>query len=223
MSHLLAVMRLRTKAMQQKGNVPLMVEFTVSEETAPYLVSSSSSVMWINAAHPGPVVKAAVRQVTISDFYAEVVDEVASMGRLQQWGNVQPLTHEGMQAAIDHINFYELGSLELLIPRSHPAGGPIAEKEGVEGDEKAKLPELMPPELRPFIEETGLPFRSCSWLPDSTIVVVPRDRTFVGIVSRVTPKRMAAVVHNSARGIAVVQGIALDELAGKSPASAPAD
>ena len=37
MSHLMVVTRLKSKAMQRKGNVPLILEYHVSEETAPYL------------------------------------------------------------------------------------------------------------------------------------------------------------------------------------------
>jgi len=223
MSHLLAVLRLQSKAMQKKGNVPLMVWFTVSPETAPYLVSSSSSVMWINEAHPGPKVKAAVRQMTLNDLYAEVIEAVVSMGRQQQWGNIQPLSFEGLAAAIDHVNFYELGPLELLIPRAHPVSEPEDQGEASEGEKRVDAVDLMPSELRPLIEESGLPFRPSSWVPEGTIVVVPRDRTFVGLVSRVTPKKLAAVIHNAARGIAVVQGPALDELASNPPIEPLAD
>ena len=228
MSHLLGVMRLRTKAMQTKGNVPLIVEFSVADETAPYLVSSSSSVMWINQAHPGPSVKSAVRAVSVNDLYLEVIEAVSAMGRQQQWGNVQPLTHEGLAEAIAHINFYELGPLELLTPRAHPTTEPEPEdllEEGgfEEGKKRVEPVDLMPPELRSLIEQTGLPFRPSSWVPAGTIVVVPRDRTFVGLVARVTPKTLAAVVHNAARGIAVVQGPAPNELAGSPPSEPLAD
>ena len=120
MANLLAVHRLRTKAMQRKSNVPLILEFHVNDATAPYLVSSSSSVMWINEAHPNGVVKAAVRQVGHGNLFAEMVETVATMGRNMNWGNVQPLTTEGLREAVNHIEFYGLGPVELLTPRAHP-------------------------------------------------------------------------------------------------------
>jgi len=228
MSHLLLFQRLASQAMKRRGTVPLMLEFTVAEETAPYLVSSSSSVMWINEAHPGPVVKAAVRNMTVGAFFAEIVEAVEAMGRQQQWGNSHPLTIEGLREAIAHVEFYELGPLELLTPRAHQATevallDPTDEGEGVEEDGQRVEPvDLMPPELRPLIESTGLPFRPSSWVPDDTIIVVPKDRSFVGLVVQVTTKQYAGVVHNAARGIAIARGPAPDDLADEPPAEPPA-
>jgi len=65
---------------------------------------------------------------------------------------------------------------------------------------------LMPPNLRPLLEDIGLSFRPCSWVPDDTIIVVPKDRSYVGVVTRLTTKKIAGVVHNAARGIAIVSG-----------------
>lgn len=218
MSHLLHVTRLQSKAMQRKGTMPLMVEFQVPEATAPYLVSSSSSVMWIDEAHPGSLVKAAVREATPASFFREVIEAVAVRGRQQEWGNVHPLTAEGLRAAIEHVAFYELEPLELLIPRAHPAGStpPLEDDDEAEGQPQRVSPvALMPSELRPLLEEVGLPFRPSAWVPDGTVVVVPKDRTFVGTVSQVTPKKIAGVVHNAARGIGIAQGAPLHELAGR--------
>jgi len=213
MSNLLTVQRIQSKALQRKGTVPLMVEYGVSPDTAPYLVSSTSSVMWINAVHPGDMVKAAVRKMSVDDFFREVLEATMAMGRQQKWGNVHPLTLEGLQAAVEHVEFYDLGPVELLIPRTRPV-------EPDEDDERVIPVDLMPPELRPLIEDMGLPFRPSSWVPDSTIVVVPKDRTFVGVVSKITTTQIAGVVHNAARGIAIVQGSDPDELVG-SPLQVP--
>lgn len=252
MAHLLNVQRLKSKAMQRKSNVPLILEFRVNAETAPYLVSSSSGVMWIDDPHPNNIVKSAIRQVGLDAFFSEVVEAVIVMGRQMQWGNIQPLTSKGLRDAIDHVEFYDLGPVELLIPRAHKknedlssssvpwssddwAGEedlsssdkipwssddidePMNEDEEGEAHSSARRVDpvdLMPPELRVFIEEAGLPFRPSSWVPDNTIVVVPRDRSYVGHVSKVTAKKIAAVVHNAARGIAIVQGVPSSELAG---------
>jgi hypothetical protein len=228
MSHLLVVTGLHVKALQRKGTLPLILEFQVAVETAPYLVSSSSSVMWITDRHPGNIVKAAVRDCTVGEFFTEVIDAVATMGRQQNWGNVHPLTIDGLLAAVDHVAFYDLGPLELLIPRTHlndvaflddEDGGEEAEDDG----KRVEPVDLMPLGLRPLIEETGLPFRPSSWVPDGTIVVVPKDRAFVGVVNKLTPKKIAGVVHNAARGIAIVRGAVQDELVVGAPASPVAD
>jgi len=189
-----------------------MLEYGVPEETAPYLVSSSSSVMWISEPHPGPVVKAAVREVSLGDFFRECVDAVAAMGRQQEWGNVHLLTLEGLRAAIEHVSFYELEPLELLIPRAYPP----------QKVNKPGTPDLMPPDLRPLLEEVGLPFRPSAWVPANTVIVVPKDRAFVGVVWQVTPKKIAGVVHNAARGIAIASGGATGELAQRPSTSSSA-
>lgn len=217
MSHLLHVSRLVSKAMQRKGTVPLMLEYTVPEETAPYLVSSSASVMWINETHPESTLKAAVRETSLGLFFQEIVEAVVSMGQEMQWGNVHPLTPEGLAAAIEHVAFYDLEPLELLIPRAHPVGETIpvdADDEEADAKPKSSPAALMPPELRPLLENAGLPFRPSAWVPDGTIIVVPKDRSYVGVAHQVTPKKIAGVVHNAARGIAVVRRGVPDELAG---------
>jgi len=206
--------------------MPLILEFQVPEETAPYLVSSSSSVLWINEAHPGSLIKAAVRESTPGAFFREVIEAVAAMGLQQEWGNVHPLTVEGLQAAIDHVSYYELGPLELLTPRAHPAGSTGEDEDEDEAPPKApwakEKPQrvspaaLMPPGLRPLLEEVGLPFRPSAWVPEGTVIVVPKDRSFVGVVSQVTPKKIAGVVHNAARSIGIAQGSPLHELAGST-------
>ena len=135
---------------------------------------------------------------------------------------------EGLRAAVDHLEFYELGALELLIPRSHTGSVAMLDDqddgEGVEEDGKrVELVDLMPPELRPLIEEIGLPFRPSSWVPDGTIIVVPKDRAFVGVASLVTAKKIAGVVHNAARGMAIAQGPAHNELAAGTPSQPVTD
>jgi len=204
-----------------------MLEYGVPEETAPYLVSSSSSVMWISEPHPGPVVKAAVREVSLGDFFRECVDAVAAMGRQQEWGNVHLLTLEGLRAAIEHVSFYELEPLELLIPRAYPPGSSPSVEEDESEDDPQKVnnpgtPDLMPPDLRPLLEEVGLPFRPSAWVPANTVIVVPKDRAFVGVVWQVTPKKIAGVVHNAARGIAIASGGATGELAQRPSTSSSA-
>jgi len=206
MSHLLQFSRLSSKALQRKGVMPLMLEYPVPEETGPYLVSSTSSVMWITELHPNSTVKAAVRETTPGNFFREVIEAVSAMGRQQNWGNVHPLTLEGVRAAIQHVASYDLDPLELLIPRAHPPGGDPSSPDEEEGDvPKAVRVALMPPELRPLIEDAGLPFRPSVWVPDGTVIVVPKDRTFVGVLNQVTPKKIAGVVHNAARGIGIAQ------------------
>ena len=209
MSHLLQVQRWTSKVLGRPNTVPLCVEYHVSEDTAPFLVSSSSSVTWVQETLPGGLVRAAVRDVSLADFSREVLEAVCVMGRQQQWGNVYPLSREGVQMAVEHVDFYEQGPLELLIPRAHVEG------EDEDAEDAPNRVFLMPPDLRPLIEATGLPFRPSAWVPEGTVVVVPRDRAFVGVATLVTPRKIAVVVHNASRGIAIARAdIPASELAG---------
>ena len=201
MSHLLHVTRIQSAAVK-KGGLPLILEYTVPHETAPYLVSSSTSVMWITGVSDEGRLRTAVRECSLGDFYQDVISEVVSQGSQMEWGNVHPLTKEGLIAAVDHLNYYDLGPLELLVPRAHPEGS----SPGVEEEKPSPKVDLMPEALRPLIEAVNLPFRPSAWVPDETIIVVPKDRTLVGQVNLVTPKKISGVAHNPSRSIAVVQG-----------------
>lgn len=195
MSNLLAISRPKIK---RRDAVPLWLELPVAPETAPYLVTSTSSLVWINQPHPGDVVKAAVRKTQPSALFSEVVEQVASMGRQMKWGNIHPYTPEGLRAAIGHLEFYGFQDLELLIPRQKMG----AQRTGDGVDVLA----LVSPALRPLVEDLALPLRPSSWVPEDCVVVVPKDRAYVGLVSVVAPNQIAALVHNAARGIALAWG-----------------
>lgn len=211
MANLLAVSRLQAKVRRYQGKPLFALEFPVPAETAPYLVTGSSSLLWVAQAKlPGPnpenpCVRAAVRACTADEVFQEVIDVVASMGLEAQWGNVHPLTEEGLLQAVAHLDYYDLGPVELLTPRVYPKGSTTPKDDADDEDNEGDV-ELMPPELRPLIEATGLPFRPSSWVPLGTIVVVPRDRAYVGVLEQVTARKVAAVVHNPSRGIAIVRG-----------------
>jgi len=203
MSHLLHLTRLKSKAVQ-RGATPLILEYPVSPETAPYLVSSSSSVMWIHEPHPNDMVKAAVREVKPGPFFWEAIEAVMAMGRQAEWGNVHPLTKEGLRAAVNHVESYDLTDLELLVPRRHPLKETEQDAEEDEGD--GEVGETVP-SIQSLVDGLGLPLRPSSWLPSDCVVVVPKDRTYVGLVNLVTPKSLAGVIHNAARGIGIASGV----------------
>lgn len=198
MSHLLHLSRLKSKAVQ-RGATPLILEYQVSADTAPYLVSSSSSVLWIHEPLSDDIVRAAVRPIQPGAFFTEVIEAVAAMGRQAEWGNVHPLTREGIRHAIEHVAFYDLNDLELLVPRLQP----VPSQEDAEDEAPGPVNGL----IRPLVEDLGLPLRPSSWLPSDCVVVVPKDRAYVGTVSQVTPKSLAGVVHNAARGIGIAWGL----------------
>lgn len=192
MSNLLQVIRLKSQAMQKKRTFPLMVDVPVNPELAPFLVSSSKGVLWIEAAHPGDLVKAAVRQIeSPGEFFQEVLQAVSERGAKDQWGNVHPFTGEGVREAIHHLEFYGIEEIEILVPR-------------LRGEENKNGPHERPAWLTE--ESFNVPVRPSSWIPDKCAVVVPVDRDFLGTLAHFTPKQVMSVIHNPSRGMAIAKG-----------------
>lgn len=192
MSNLLHRLRIPGPARGQK--TPVMLEFPVNPDTAPFLVSSSKSVVWIDQAMepspemwpadgaPGDIVRVAVRvdENKLGDYFHEVVQAVAEKGLASEWGNIHDYSEDGVVAAIEHVEHYDLGTLCLLYNT---------------GDLNLKVLAL---------DHECLPQPS-SWLPPGMAVVVPKEREFVGSIGTVGRGRkgVVVVVHNAARGMAI--------------------
>lgn len=160
----------------KKGaRAPIMMEFTVNPELAPFLVSSMNSVAWVPKASKTGNVRAAVRPR--DGFESDVVASVVSFGKDAQWGNVHPLTTEGVELCVEHLEYYELGPLELVV-------NPDTDLEDVE------LPE-------------HVNYAEAGWMPVDAVAVVPMDRGFLGTMGVIGQGRIVAVLHNPSRGIAV--------------------
>ncbi len=183
MSNLLDITRIAKAKLPKKGAL-LAMECDVSPDTAPYLVTTSKGLTWVGHASAEGCITAAVRLDTHPDqFFLDVIEAVHAAGRKLEWGNIHPMSHEGMQVAIDHVEEYELGDVEILTP--------TAAKEGDRG-------------IIALTSRFDYPQRPCSWLPGDLAVIVPKDRGFVGMVYRVTGRDIVGLVHNAARGIAIV-------------------
>jgi len=184
-SHLLVPIQLWTKALG-KNATPVALEFPVDAESAPYIVTSSESIVWVPEALSGDLVRAAIRVgvKNLGMLYRDIVLEIAKVGTEKEWGNVHPLTVEGVQGALEHLRYYDLGDAELL---AHPA---TMKKE----DPNAWY-------RHPTLSEISV--RAAAWLPPGIVVAVPLDRAFVGFVSLVGIGSVVSVVHNPSRGIAV--------------------
>ena len=187
MSNLLQVVRFKTQAVKD-GKVPIIMEFKVNPESAPYLVSSSTGLMWIPEVHPGGIIKAAVRRdATPGDLFYSVLKEVVLRGVQDQWGNTLPFTEDGVRKAIEYVKSYDLEDLEILIPRIRSEGvkaGPVSR------------PEWLNP------NNFKIPMRPSTWIPDKCVVVVPREREFVGVLGHLDAKSVVVCVHNPSRGMA---------------------
>lgn len=131
---------------------PLLFEFKVKGELAPFLVTNSKSILWVDA--PNDTVRAGVRVNTkVKDFFIEVIDELATVGNDAEWGNIHEFSSEGIEEAISYLQDYDVGALEVLV---HPSSSP---------------------ELK-----VGVKVTNTHWLPEKCAVVVPQDRDFLGFI-----------------------------------------
>ena len=179
MTDLLQVLDIFPQGAPRKG-IPLAMEFPVDAQLGPYLVSSSSDLLWVQKTSVSSTVRAAVRRDVLDneDFFRDVIFSVAKMGTTSEWGNVHPLTKYGIQSAINHIKYYDIHEVELLAPVDDK--GPCA---GLD-------------------EWHGVPITRVSWL-HNCVVAVPVDRAFVGFLSRIDKKSIVSVIHNASRGIGI--------------------
>lgn len=176
------------KQVERPGAVPVMMEFPVNARLAPFLVSSSKGTLWVGP-RDGNKVYAATRKTTnLPDYFWEVVRSTIQEGRREGWDNSHPLTKAGVEEAIAHVRYYGFDELEILASPETPWGD-IEPSWAVKDDE---IPVAL----------LGLPLQAATWLPPHTVVVVPKDRQYVGFVL-LLQEHIASVVHNASRGMGI--------------------
>ena len=191
MSNLLQVIRVKTANKAPKGRKPLILEFRVNPQTVPYLVSSSNGVMWIDEPIAGdppgdpPIVKAAVRKVSTGDLFWEASKAIYDTALECQWGSAHPFTEEGLAKAIEHVESYDMGAVDILVGPAKNGSKRPAWLKGKDDDHRVQL---------------------SAWIPENCAVVVPTDRQFVGLLVHVTPGSVAMALHNPSRGFAMCWG-----------------
>jgi hypothetical protein len=149
-------------------------DIQVNPELAPFLISSMRSVTWVPHASKKNTVRTGVRHR--EGIESELVAAVVEMGSEMQWGNVHPLSTEGIQSCLEHVSGYIDSPLEILYNTD-------TDMEGID------IPE--------HFQQTP-----AKWVPVDCVVVVPVDRSYLGTLW-VLGSRVAALIHNVARGVAV--------------------
>lgn len=156
------------------GKAGIMVEFPVGSEAAPFLVSSAKDFFWLETAHQG-VIRSAVRAGGLpTDTYLELVTRVRDRGLESLWGNIFSLDEDGVLGAVDYLQSYGLEDFDLLT-------GP-----GV----NVQVPDQVRVVPAP-------------WLPETGAVLVPRDRSYLGLVG-IFKNSYTVVLHNPSRGMAIL-------------------
>lgn len=162
----------------RKGGVPLMVEFRVNPETAPFLVSSTRSFVWVTPKNDR--VRAAIRPLGdggIEGVLRDLVVAIADTGAAGRWDNVHPYSPTGLAAARAHLAYYDLKETGVV---AHPDTDTTPLR--VADDAVARA----------------------TWVPMGWAVVLPTDREFVGFLVT-SENRYLVVAHNTSRAVAVVR------------------
>jgi hypothetical protein len=179
---------LHTTRLMNLSRMPLMMEFPVPP-TSPFLVTTTRSLAWIPSVRSGKI-RAGVMEIdSTQTLFKAVTQEIILTARQAEWGNVQPLTRQGLQDAIEHPRYYGLEELQIL---AHP-----------DTDWQELDPEWKRTEDTTLAKVLDLPVESTPWLDPQTILVIPRDRAYVGFVIEIGETHVVSVVHNAARGIGI--------------------
>jgi hypothetical protein len=93
--------------------VPLLMEFEVNPDLAPFLVSSPKGLIWIEKAGENSQVRAAPTKM--SYLQRNLLLDLLEKSIEERWGNVFPMSEEGVKACLEHLN--EFGEIEIL---AHP-------------------------------------------------------------------------------------------------------
>lgn len=155
--------------------VPLLIEIPVNGEGAPFLISGLRDWVWIKGSKSG-IVRSAVRPGGIpADIFTTVTQQVAEKGASAKWGNTLPFSDEGLKKAAAYLKSYGLDQVEALVP----VGSTLQAQKGV------KLSES-------------------TWVSSGRAVVVPLDRTYLGLLGTFGPEYYTVVLHNPSRGMVVL-------------------
>lgn len=178
MVDLLQVINMPLPEKLRKGNVvPLALPFQVDPDVAPYLVSGSKEpTVWVASAPMGKL-HAGVRSE--ENFRTEVVDAITLMSMQSDWGNVGDFSSEGVEAGVEFLKEMGFDEAELEFV-AH------ADTEVDFLSEKRKL-------------------ETADWAPRDCILILPKDRSFLGWIGSVAPGKIVSVVHNPSRGIAIAR------------------
>lgn len=164
----------------RRSATPLAAEMPVDPQTAPYLVTTTKSLMWHPQDHNGKV-RAAMRTEPLSALYREIIAEVCTTSVEANWGSVFPYDLHGLDQAIAYVESYGLGTVEVLAPDT-----------AIDGL------------LGGMTTYAGKNIVRVDYLPARTVIVVPKDRDYLGIVMQPGDfDRRLLLVHNPSRGMAV--------------------
>lgn len=154
---------------------PLMIEIPVNSG-GPYLVSGvRQDWTWLSDSKTGTI-RSAVRTGPLpEDLFASAVREVMRRGDEYEWENCYPYTETGLCGALEYVTSYGIEPAEVLVPIGNTLQAP-----------------------------QGVTLTESSWIPLNSAVVVPMDRSYLGMVANFGTQFHTVVLHNPSRGMAVL-------------------
>lgn len=155
--------------------VPLFVELPVHPDTAPYLVTSNKGLLWIDSSFNGGFVRSAVLRTRWED----------TMGHTTYEAVVRCVAQRGRE--LSWGNQFPATAAGLKGAREHLRSYDLVDCDLLTG-KGAALGEGM----------------ECPWVPEGCAVLVPRDRSYLGIVGTLGDGAHTVMVHNPSRGMAVL-------------------
>lgn len=153
---------------------PELMEFEVNPEQTPFLISSTKSVLWMDELFAGNRIRAAVRDR--QGIEIDILKAIAIRGHQEGWKNIQPLTSKGIYRCVEHLQAHNLTDNEAL---------------------------LSPQTDISDVECGSLPLVRASWVPVGAVVVLPKERRFVGTLGTFGKDRALALAYNADRCIAL--------------------
>lgn len=165
-----------------KALLPLMT-VPVEPELAPYLVSSLNSVVWVPRVSKEGDIRTAFRPHRQTHQGMVMGEE----GWVQQ-----TLETELIRAVFERSRREGWGSVHPLTPDGLKQAQEYLQSFGIEEVEYLKHP----------LTKLSVPAMSVKWMPLRMVVLVPKNRVYLGTMHVVSKDQVAAVVHNPSRGMA---------------------
>ena len=171
---LLQVVQLPRKGIQ---GAPLFVEIPVHDETAPYLVTSNKGLLWVESSLKGGMVRSAmIRGSWKKDLFERYRDVAMAVIRRGK--------EESWGNLFPDTSEGETAAEEYMESLGHDAV------------------ETLDHDASPRVQ--GVLHAKNTWIPEGCGLVVPRDRTYLGMVGVWDDNTYTVVVHNPSRGMAVL-------------------
>ncbi len=170
---------LQVVQLPQKGvkGVPLFVEIPVHEDTAPYLVTAHKGPLWIGAPLRGGVVRSAMlRGAWQKDIFKTY------------YAMTMEVIRQGKERS--------WGNVFPNTPKGVKAAQEYLESFGLD------MLETLDHDTHPRVN--GVLHAKNTWIPEGSAVMVPRDRSYLGNVGVWDANTYTVVLHNPARGMAVL-------------------